>query len=254
MSSIAFHAPHRTVRVAGPERHYFSDLSARIAWSVLALDARRDRAWAEQVFGDRYAFSSSNWTEALETSYRVGMLDGGVLVGGRRLDPMALSCNTLIAMGSPVLSLIGRLHGMCEDFAWVDDQDAAWLAQTVRAGRASNVLRAGMGWEDVATLADEIAAGASGPIVTSHSVSEPFPAMSLAIDGGWDPGPDPDFPEEPHYDAFYELSEAERWALCVPAMKARRHNRQLAGALQDVGFLSGASMFDLIAERASQAI
>ncbi len=101
------------------------------------------------------------WADDFETWFRVGHDDGGLIVSGEKMPVTELAANTVVAMGSPVLSLIARLDGMCGDHAWIANSDAAWFGDLVELGRRGSILRAGQGWEAVVELAREVASRTS---------------------------------------------------------------------------------------------
>lgn len=243
MSRIYFHTPERTVEVRGSERAYMGVLAADVALGVLKLRTA-DREWIENIAPGFTWREGDYWLSDFETWFRVGWEECGLIVGGRPLGCTDLALNTLIAMRSPALALLGHLHGWCEDHAWVAQEDAEWFAGVVEAGRESNILRPEQGWEAVAELAREVASGLPGPIVTSYSVCEGFPNASVAQ---YDVPLDDE--GEQDWDAWYDLPEAERWRMGIAGLTDRQWIRQISPATEYDGFLSGASAFDLMAER-----
>lgn len=245
-------------------------LAGDMALAVLHLN-HADKAWLETVtvsasgVFERDEFWRMDWS----TRFRIG--DLALRIRGEEVGSTECAYNTLIATRSPALSLLARIGGMCEDHAWIDGEDAGWLADVIEAGRAENVLRPGQDWEDVVDLAREVAMGTTrGPIVLSFSVCDPFPNAYVAdwqapvcgaCKGDGKPNPAMKFTDvEYDYcttcggdgrmtDDWYDLTDDEQWRLAEVGLRRREHTRQIGPALQDVGFMSGASAFDLIAER-----
>jgi hypothetical protein len=149
-----------------------------------------------------------------------------------------LGLNTAIALNSPQLSFMAHVHGLCESHIWVEAESAEWMADLIEKGREDEVFRAGQGWEDVVTLAREVAASGEGPIVLSYSVCEGFPNPGVA---NWAPATDSD----EGWDAWYRLPAEERWDMGVRALRAGKWPFPMGPARQDQGFCSGKSVFDL---------
>jgi hypothetical protein len=175
---------------------------------------------------------------------------GKVRVAGEDHDPFDIVLNTAIAVGGEAVRFGARLHGMCEDFAWIDPEDFLWAAKLIEDARKANIYRAGMGWDGLAEFLRKLHRDDVGdPVVTSFSVSESFPNVGLA---NWEAPrlyrEDGRETDQYDHDAWYELSEKDRWDLCVVGMQAREHSRQLSPGTMNVGFMSGHTFFDLKAE------
>lgn len=252
MSRIYFHTLAETGEVKGSERAYMSLLAADFALAVIKPDFL-NREWLMSVTnGPDYLFSDEHWVDRWKTSVRIG--DAELLVDGEAIGCSELALNTLLATGSPVLALIARLDGSCEDHAWCAPENAHWLAEVIRQGRSENVLRPRQGWEDVADLYER-AAERGDHVVCSYSVTDGFPNRYVAGEPWfypWEKGPDGEYlPNEPDDAAaarWDDLPERERWDLALDAIKTREHTRELRPN-DDHGFQSGASAFDLVAEQ-----
>ncbi len=263
MSRIYFHARHRTAEVGGSERAYFSALANDMTLALLRLDAQRDVEWMRDVtfnppdylaeamarpmpdvMTDRHAYIEwARWPDMWATWARVGCDEGsGLRVDGEVIPFGEMALNTLVAMNSPQLAFAAHVHGCCETYGYIPAKNAGWLANLIEKGRRERVFRKGQGWDDVIALAREVAAEGAGPIVMSYSVCEKFPNPGVAA---WEP-PDAD---DATYDAWYDLPEAERWELGVRAITARKWPFALGPDRQRQGFLSGASVFDLLDSR-----
>lgn len=252
MSRIYFHTPDRTAELRGSERAYMNCLAGDMALAVLHLN-HTDKAWLETVtVGASDVFERDEfWHMDWSTRFRIGDLT--LRVNGDPIGSTELAYNTLIATRSPALSLLARIGGMCEDHAWIAEEDAGWLADTIEASRAENVLRPGQDWEDVADLARDVSTGATrGPIVLSFSVCDGFPNRYVCGEPWfypWATNQEANPTDETAESRWYELPSDEQWRIAVEAIGHRKHTRQIGPALQDVGFMSGASAFDLIAAR-----
>lgn len=235
MSRIYFHAPHRTAEVGGSERAYFGGMSRRIALGILdPQNYMRDREWLEPLMvGRTYTFRDDNWANDFKTWFG-GMDHGGFQIGENIVGCSELALNTLIAMNSPQLSFVAHIHGLCESHVWCEAENARWLSDLIRRGRESELFRAGQGWEDVMTLAQEVAETGEGPIVTSYSVSDEFPNRSVAGRLGDE-------------NEWYTLSVDERWDLAVKGLREAQWPFAMGPDRQGQRYLTGESVFDLLA-------
>lgn len=273
MSRIYFHTPERTVELYGSERAYMGSLASDIALAVLRVRADVGGVeWLRSVTDGEpdYIWESPDPARAWRTWFRVSYGERGrlKLPNGNTIDPFDLALNTLIATHSPSLTLCAKMHGTCEDYAWIDPSNARWFAETIEAGRNENVLRPDVGWEGVAELAREVESGLRGPIVTSYSVCERFPNSGVAdwppptceaCEGTGKPNPDMKYTDVDYdyctscggegvlSDLWYDLSDAEQWDLAERGIRARAYNREISPQTMNVGFMSGASAFDLLA-------
>lgn len=179
MSRIYFHAEDYEAAVSGAERHQFGRTCARIAWSVLGsiVDEWGDkRSLLRNVFPpDHYVLQSDNFPRVSEMFFSVG--SDMVRLGDIQIDPFAVNLNTAYFMGSKPVRLAARLHGQCEIHAYVEAENRQWLADIIRQGRKFKFFRDAMGWESVIDLLEK---NNNGPVVTSFSVSDPFPNGGIA--------------------------------------------------------------------------
>lgn len=208
MSRIYFHSEHDTAEVRGSERAWGDCLGRGIAMEALDLSRPTE---------------STHWNKALaalvepklDENPRFAALTLNVdsdkhqfvLPDGSRHAVWGTLMNTTIALGSPPVQLLTRLHGQCEIHAWVAGEDRAWLAGVIEDGRESGVMRARAGWEDVVTL---LRSRSDGEVVTSYSVTDQFPSPEHA-------GHKAD--EDGDYRSWDALPGSERWRLGMTALR-----------------------------------
>lgn len=279
MSRTYFHSPERESAVYGSERAYASILAQDLTWGLVAHRATssfdKDRL-LKHFYGFEPHWRDKNSHLQHDPYYSRLIIqdelrsffgsfygrDRYIEVGENKVDPLDFSLNTAIACGSRPLVLLAKLHGSCEDYAWIDPADCEWFADIIDEGRKMQVMRENAGWEDVADHAREVARTGIGPLVTSYSVCESFPYGLLEppkcekCDGeGFLPEQNAageDYCPECHgdgrlYDSIYDLPDDVKWEQAVDAMKARQYNRQISPDTMDVGFASGLGLFDLLA-------
>lgn len=173
MSSIYFHTKSAgTVGISGRERAHFGILTRYVANALIG-----------------YSFDFPN---SPDNPKPFSHHDDG------RFGEL---CDRVLALNSDPLSLCARLHATCEAWAWVADENRAWLADIVEQGRRSEVLRPGMGWEELVELLRQPNVG---PVVTSYSVTDQFPGYYCPMPGA---GVGRFIAE----DTWARLSEDERW-------------------------------------------
>lgn len=201
MSGIYFHAQGRgaAVRVSGAERAYAGVLIGDLTCAALGLLGTWGPKYLEPALR-RERYPGSDVTTLIRISEDVLELDG------RRVSTWLMSLQTALTLGSDPLRFLARVHGQCEIHGYVEGPNRAWLAGIIDAGRASSVLRAGVGWEGVAAL---LRAAADAPVVMSYSVTESFPSLSAARDGGF----------VGDGDAWEELPAAERWSQALAGIR-----------------------------------
>lgn len=256
MSRIYFHSQHGEAEVRGSERAYLGGLANDLALAVLDPHFDRREQLTPLLPADSYLHAMQNrddrqWWENFKTWFSVGFR-GGLTVDGTEYEPFGIALNTLVAMGNEVLRFCARVHGYCEIHGWVEDADREWLADVIDAGRRENVLRPAQGWESVA----EFLRTTTGPVVMSYSVCESFPNAGIA---DWTPDPaavvipegyaDEGFDEEAFrrdaaWDAWYDLSSDEQWALGMRGVRSREYDLRLTPN-DDRGFGPGLSAFDI---------
>lgn len=119
--------------------------------------------------------------------------------------------------------LIARLHGQCEIHAYVEGEDRDWLAGIIEGALASGLLREGFdttidpnsGWRKVIDL---LRSRDDEPVVTSYSVCEGFPNLTLVRQEetwqptrpSWEPG-----------EEWYDLPAEEQWATALAALRKK---------------------------------
>lgn len=182
MSRIYFHSLHGEVEVSGAERAHFGLLIDPDHETI-----RDDKA--ETIFG------------------RV--------------------LNRAMERGDDTWRFMARIHGQCEIHAYVEGEDRDWLAGIIERGLASGLLREGYdttaypersGWRKVIALLRE---RDDEPVVTSYSVCEGFPNITIVRqEGTW-------HPTKPAWDAeeeWYDLPDEEQWATAMAALRAKQEN------------------------------
>lgn len=221
MSRIYFATRDDEVELRGAERHWLGFIAEAPGLQVLVPSdpSRLDRLVARFRPVPTRALDE----RSLRTMLRVGWEDTRIeLPDGSTGSVFEILLNTALAAGSDPVRLGARLHGQCERHAWFAAEDRAWAAGIIDAGRASGIFRKDMGWEGVA----EFLRGPSpGPVVTSYSVTEGFPALSLVLDAGM--GPEPHLDVDFWWDAF---SRHARWDLSFKALSESRGGFQITPA------------------------
>jgi hypothetical protein len=106
-----------------------------------------------------------------------------------------LSMNSIY--GSDVMKLIGQMSAQMEIYAHVRRENFQWFTDLIKKGLEQQILREGMGWNDVIQICDLTDVDL---MVMSYSVCEGFPNAGLV---GLDP------------DVFYDLLPNEQWDLCT---------------------------------------
>lgn len=219
MSTIYFRTEHEGIaEVRGPERAYADSLTRNIAASVIwepfsgCIDpVARYFPFDWQTSMPSYWSYEKKMTCYLSTGFRPGVKP--LQIGDKTISGMSLLANTSLRLGSDAVKLLVRLHMSCEVHTWVDGPNRLWLAEIVEAGRKSGVLRSDMGWEKVVEL---LCKRDDQPVVTSYSVSDGFPNVSVA-----DWVPPEGFEGEPSDYFWWELSHADRWRLCMAGLRAQ---------------------------------
>ena len=214
MSRIYFHSEDETAEVRGSECAHLGVTCSRITWSVfksVAEDWGERKALLRKLFPPgHYVLECDGFTEAARIYLSVGQ--GPLILGGKEINLFSLRLNTAHYMGSNPVRLAARLHGQCEIHAYVEGPNRGWLASIIREGREFKFFRDDMGWESVVALLESDDAT---PVVTSYSVCESFPNAGIAkfdcpilADGELD------------WDAWYEVSRAERWAMAMAGLRS----------------------------------
>lgn len=237
MSRIYFHSEHETAELSGRERAHMGTFCSSLLQAALGID----QAWLSDAARYRALVPREHYTqggtdEQFLSSFRTWLSVGEGEFGlETKTDPFTAALNTALVIGGDAVRLMARLHGRCEVHAFVEGANRSWLADIIDRGRATNVLRAGMGWEACATMLRQ---RDDAPVVTSYSVCMPFPNAAVA---GWK--------DDQDGDGFYDLSKSQQWAMAMP--KLRESGGGLEMRPDDWGtfyFHGGASGFDIASE------
>lgn len=169
MSRVYFHSKEETAELLGTERHYMGILCNDLTLSAVGSIPHAKRWLAPLLPEDSWALES-------DYSFRLWLCGGAssdtFTIAGNAVSVFTVTLNTAWDLGNDQVRLLARLHGQCEIHCWVDGPNRRWLSEIIRAGRKTNVLRSGQGWEAVANLLDS---RDDGPVVCSYSVCEMFP-------------------------------------------------------------------------------
>lgn len=215
MSRLYFHTEHDgTAELMGWEAHWVRAVPENVAMGFLPNRFSRE----EEVLpflapGHHLRTGTPYFLADLATSLCVGYDDPLVDENGRPLKSFSLILNTALAVGSDPVALMARLSAQCEIHCYVEGPNRDWMAGLIEQGRATGLYRSGAGWEDVVTL---LRLRDDQPVVCSYSVTESFPNPGIA---NWSP-PSPDNDdEEPDWDAWYDIPDAEQWAMGVAGLR-----------------------------------
>lgn len=284
MSRVYFASPSGSAELKGSERAWLAGLVNDIATGALALSSHGN---AEQLlrFVDpaHYLYLEPDapkrpgwqapWAHSYETAFRVGMGSAPLVqYQGRELSTFTLALNTALLLGNDPVRLGARIHAQCELNCWVDGPNRAWMADIIDHGLEVGVYRRGaeddpQGWEEVAAF---LRARDDEPVVLYDSIgSDGFPS---AYTGDWMPAWPEGIPEtgegwemlteqqrlerDERSDAWYELPDAERWAISMPALRAKKgHGLEIRpDNWRRYHFGRGLSVLDLVAHDAEQRI
>lgn len=229
MSRIYFVSQDGEAQLSGSERAYAGSLCSDLFASALGLSRyMRPEEIAAYV---RVLFPTEHYLHTMrhDTREAVESIRTALAVGP---EHFTASLNTTLAMGSDAVKLLARLHGQCEIHAYVLGEDRAWLADIIKSGRTSGVLRADMGWESVAEL---LSAKSDGPVVTSYSVCDGFPNAGVA---GWK--------DDRDGDGWYDLPDAEQWDRAWAALSQDNGLRLNPANWPDFYYRDGATAFSLL--------
>lgn len=238
MSRVYWHSlSEHEAELRGSERAYCDALVSRFGMAMLGIYGWTDRhaaiwtvvapdSWPAKMLREGKVAEAA---ASLETHFRGTFSDGPFVdIGGRSVSIPYAVMNTAIQAGSMQMGLAARIHGNCENHLWVDGPNRAWLADIMERGRAIGIYREEMGWESVIEL---LRKRDDEPVVTSFSVTDQFPNLTVAREAGDAPKPTPEQWEEHGEDArwmaFSELPEAEQWDRCMKALRARGAHYEL---------------------------
>lgn len=263
MSYVLFSDGDGSVEVSGRERHYGRHLAMSLGFSCLNADELaggweapvrskiRGRRRSTYVGGGVYEEKIEDllslpvgpgFTEQLRqeiVGFRERIMFEATLQDGAtgRITPDELLLNTAVVAGSDAVALLTRIHAHCEVHAWVDGADREWLAGVVEAGREGNVLRPGGNWEELSSF---LRAGTK-PVVMSASIGDTFPTQEYAqfdptevpehapcVETAEAEGCDPfELESCTHEDAWYDLSNEERWERALRGLQERPVHERL---------------------------
>jgi hypothetical protein len=207
MSRIYFHSPSDEAELRGSERAWMGVFCNDLMVAALGGMRYRNSEWLKELLpADCYVRRSPDFEESLRlfmTSF-----EGKLIVEGEEIDTFTLALNTAWVVGNDPVRLMARLHGQCEVHCWVAGNNRNWLAQIMKAGLASGLYRKQQGWEAVI---DFLSSRADEPVVCSYSVCESFPNFGCL--------PENHPLRTTDDEAFYELPDDERWALCFKGLQ-----------------------------------
>lgn len=221
MSAIYFHTLDDDAAVRGPERHHFAFLTGGMASSVFGAftDEWDKPSILRQLFpADHYLLQVRDFKKAFETHLHAAY-EGKFLLDGESLDAFSVILNTAWRMGSNPIRLAARLHGQCEIHTYVEGPNRKWLAEIIREGRATQIFRENMGWEQVIVLLEK---DAREPVVTSFSVTEQFPNPWIA---NFTPPRDED--GDLNWDAWYALTDETKWEMAITGLRQQSNGLEM---------------------------
>lgn len=233
MSAVYFHSLESdTVRVSGSERAYASILTTNLMASIFELSISSDsfrRKLIETLPEDSYVQETDRLLNWLKSST---FGNAKLTVNGETLDVFSLSLNTAIACGGDAIRLLARIHGQCEIHCYVEGSNRKWLAEIIKNGLETKVLRDGMGWNNVVSallLSDKT------PIVCSYSVTESFPNRYVAKHSDNRGGED-----------WYEMSYGAQWEMAIGELRKESGLEITPDRWNDFRFTHCKSAFDII--------
>lgn len=239
MSAIYFHSEHGEALVRGSERAYAGVLSCDLMKAVIG-PFHHAKSWVKKIIpADSYVnrLPEAQADSALETW--LSSMSAHFLINGEEVETWLVALNTMAVMGNDAMRLLARLHGQCEIHCWVDGPNRKWLADIIRSGRKTDVLRKDQGWEAVATLLES---RDDAPVVCSYSVCDQFPNFSCLPEDH----PLKKIRDDSRYDKFHDLPSAEAWAACIKGLKSQTGKLELRPeGWEDYRFDTGYSAFSL---------
>lgn len=213
MSRISFSSPSGTARLRGSERAYAGILIADLTYAAFSPTGWEDDPLFRVTQFQNAEYGGTGGARRFKNDFRTSLLMGwgGTpfrLPGrdeGEQPDSFTVSLNTVLAMGNDPICLLAHLHGQCELHGWVDGPNRAWLAAIIEQGRATGILRDGLGWEAVSAF---LRSSASEPVVTSYSVTDSFPNSYVA-----------GYTDDKDGDGWYDLPHDEQWDMALARLR-----------------------------------
>lgn len=234
MSEIAWRSPsEKRVRLEGCERGWMSQMARNAGFSVLGIEWGRPlEPWIYEALVEPGFENGPHAAMALSANiYRLRFRTPD----GSQHNAWAVCLNTLYEMGNEHVRLLTKLDGHCEENAFVEGKNRAWLANVIEAGREWSVYREAVGWERVVEL---LRKRDDEPVVTSYSSTGlDFPGVEAA---GWRSC-------NSEHDRFGILSEKEQWAICMDHIRSTGYLEISPLSLAKQGFGTGVSAFGLYA-------
>jgi hypothetical protein len=241
MSELQFHSPSKTVAIAGTERHYMASIINRLFVAILSVYDQRDpilRFWPTNSFVRRSDYSGIGGNERFQYQFTLAAsstLETILNVDGILEKTWNTAANTVVATGNDAMIFCMRLHAGCENHAYVEGPDRAWLATIIENGISQNVLRKNLGYDiykqeyDWKNVVNFLRERDDEPVVTSHTIGDNFPNYAYAQN--WKPDPtdtiendddETDEEESEEYDIqdrFNDLTEKEQWQIALPELR-----------------------------------
>lgn len=246
MSRIYFTSQDATAELRGSERAYMGCMICDIFCGLFRSCIDRDHTGHPSPLRNLLpenpdAWWLDNFSDSMPLCLRSASDGFYFVVDGKRHDLFHAQLNTVLDMGNDALKLMARIHGQCEIHAYTEGHNRHWLADIIKGGLAMGLYRADQGWNAVRELLDS---SATGPVVMSYSVCDLFPSGSEA---GW--------VDDNDGDDWYDLTNAERWAMAYDNLKQHADNLELRPDNWDDFRFKGFNAFQLLkAAYATEAI
>ena len=186
-----------------------------------------------------------------------------VVFGGETHDATDLLANTALVTGE-IPALMAKIHWTCESHGWIRQEWRSWFADLIQRGLDNNFLRRwvysdskptgySIGWPETIEL---LRKPNDGPVFMSYSVCDHFasyPPESWTAPAEVTAPQEEDDPDglcvaQRREEAWYELPFEDRFAICAEDMATNHAWLEINGAsLQGQGFMSGKTLWDLVA-------
>lgn len=243
MSRIYFHGRNDEAEVWGPERAYMGVLCSDIMIAAIG-DLWFARDWLTPLLPSNLAMKLNRGEKHDIDSVKSHLRHGGhFIIEGQKEEAWIVALNTALAMGSDPLKLLARLHGQCEVHCWVDGPNRKWLADIIRRGRKTQVLRKDMGWETVAAFLEK---ADDDPVVCSYSVCNSFPDYDCLPESHQLKDWDKERQLEKHHEEFLDLPPDKAWELCIRGLREADNGLELTPEdWNEFHFYRGWSAFNL---------